>query len=607
MGSEPTNNDDKAAKTGREPGLLEELLSFWHSLPDKWLFGVLALVWAGLFHFLGNSTFGYLDTPSLFEWLGYTYRSEREDALGPLMPYVVLALLAVKRKELIPLHKGIWWPALVLVAGGLLLHVFGYLVQQARVSVIAFFVGLYGLTGLVWGRAWLRSTFFPYLLFAFCFPLGTLADRITFPLRMLVTHISVGVADFLGIEVVRVGTQIMGVDGFNYDVAPACSGIRSLMALLALTVLFSFLTLRTTWKRVLMILMALPLAVVGNVARVTGVIIVAQAFGQDAGTRFHDGAGFITFLVALVCILVLGKFLRESPVPAAEGGMGDLSGPDYTAAVAPVAPVPAAGRASVLATLAVALALMGVAAGGLAYAKANQRLGEPGLDIVVGELRDEEGIVAATNIIRLPEEVLAYRSEPMPVTRQALDWLPADTTYGYRRYIGPDGFRLDLRVVLMGTDRTSIHKPEYCLPGQGFQITRSEVLNLRLTEPHAYDLPVTRIIARRVVRRPDGESLELRAVFVYWFVADGQLSADHLERMLWMARDLVFRGTLQRWAYVSAFAICLPGQEEAAYARMQDFLVDAVPKFQLATGAPVTADEAAPRAGLVNRGGGSTP
>ena len=185
--------------------------------------------------------------------------------------------------------------------------------------------------------------------------------------------------------------------------------------------------------------------------------------------------------------------------------------------------------------------------------------------------------------------------------------MPADTTYGYRRYIGPDGFRLDLRVVLMGTDRTSIHKPEYCLPGQGFQITKSEVLKLRMTEPHAYDLPVTRIIARRVVRRPDGESLELRAVFVYWFVADEQVSADHLERMIWMARDLVFRGTLQRWAYVSAFAICLPGQEEAAYGRMRDFLVDAVPKFQLATGVPATPDGVGPRAGLVNRGGGSNP
>jgi exosortase len=577
MGFEPAQETGK----DREPGLIEEVTALWQSLPGKWLFGVMMVAWVALFHFLGNSTFGYLDTPSLFEWLRYTYRTQSEDALGPVMPFVVLALLVVKRRELIPLDKGVWWPALLVVVAGLLVHLVGYLIQQARISVIGFFLGLYGLTGVVWGWAWMRGTFFPYLLFAFCFPLGTLADRITFPLRMLVTRISVGVADLLGIEVVRVGTQIMGVDGFNYDVAPACSGIRSLMALLALTTVFSFLTFRTGWRRALMISMALPLAVVGNVARVAGVIIVAQAFGQDAGTRFHDGAGFVTFLVALGCIFLLARFLREPPDrPPAEGET-------------PSGPIPVArthrlptsiGWARQGAVLAVTLALIASGMGVLAYASAHQRLGEPGLEIVSGELHDENGELAATNIIRLPERVLFYGSEGMPVTRDELNWLPPDTTYGFRRYTGPDGFWLDLRVVLMGTDRTSIHKPEYCLPGQGFQIIRSEPLTVRMTDPHPYDLPVTRIIARRVVQRPGSPPVEIHAVFVYWFVADGQLSADHLERMMWMARDLVFRGTLQRWAYVSAFAICRPGQEESAYRRVREFLVDAVPRFQRVSG-----------------------
>lgn len=248
------------------------------------------------------------------------------------------------------------------------------------------------------------------------------------------------------------------------------------------------------------------------------------------------------------------------------------------------------------AILSVTLVAIGLTAGGLIYARAHQRLGEPGLEIVPGELRDEKGELAATNIIRLPEQVLQYRSAAMPVSREELDWLPADTTYGFRRYAGPDGFWLDLRVVLMGTDRTSIHKPEYCLPGQGFQITRSDRLNVRIVEPHPYDLPITRIVARRVLLQPDGRSQELRAVFVYWFVADGQLSADHLERMVWMARDLVFRGTLQRWAYVSAFAICLPGQEEEAYSRIEQFLVDSVPKFQRVWGPSIAEQGAGPRA-----------
>jgi exosortase len=295
-------------------GLREEVVGLWASLPDKPLFFILLAAWLALFHFLGNSTFGYKDTPSLFSWLNYAYSMSVDDEHGRWIPIVVLGLLIWNRRELTEIPKAPWWPALLLLAAGLLLHVAGYVVQQARVSIVAFFVGLYGLTGLVWGRRWLAATFFPCFLFAFCVPLGTLAEIITFPLRMLVTHISVGVGHGLGIEVIRNGTQIMGTGGFNFDVAPACSGIRSLTALTALTTIYGFLTFKSAWKRALMVLIAVPLAVIGNVARITGVIITAEAFGEKAGLKFHDGAGFVTFAVAIVCVMALGYWLREDRV-----------------------------------------------------------------------------------------------------------------------------------------------------------------------------------------------------------------------------------------------------------------------------------------------------
>jgi exosortase len=281
------------------------------SLPDKPLFFILLVAWLALFHFFGNSTFGYKDTSSLFSWLNYAYSMSADDEHGRLIPIVILGLLIWKRNVLTEIPKSSWWPALFLLAVGLLLHIAGFVFQQARVSIVAFFVGLYGLTGLVWGRRWLAASFFPYFLFAFCVPLGTLAESITFPLRMLVTHISVGVGHTLGIELIRKGTQIMCSDGFNLEVAPACSGIRSLTALTALTTIYGFLTFETRWKRTLMVLIAVPLAVVGNIARVSGVLIVKEAFGQEAGMKFHDGAGFVTFAVAIVCVMALGHWLRD--------------------------------------------------------------------------------------------------------------------------------------------------------------------------------------------------------------------------------------------------------------------------------------------------------
>ena len=79
-----------------------------------------------------------------------------------------------------------------------------------------------------------------------------------------------------------------------------------------------------------------------------------------------------------------------------------------------------------------------------------------------------------------------------------------------------------------------------------------------------------------------------RGIYVYWFVADNELTADHLQRMWWMARDLVRTGTLQRWAYVGCFATCLPGGEQPTFERMKQFIAAAAPEFQLAAGPVAT-------------------
>jgi exosortase len=186
-------------------------------------------------------------------------------------------------------------------------------VQQQRLSIVALFTGIYGLMGLVWGREWLQRSFFPFVLLLFCLPVGSLAESVTFPLRMLVTKISVAISHHaLGVDVIQSGSQIFDPhQKFGYDVATACSGIRSLISLLALTTIYGFVVFRATWKRLLMVAVAVPLAVLGNVVRITGVIIAAEAFGQDVGTKVHDGAGFVTFAVAIVCVMLLSHWMKE--------------------------------------------------------------------------------------------------------------------------------------------------------------------------------------------------------------------------------------------------------------------------------------------------------
>lgn len=240
---------------------------------------------------------------------------------------------------------------------------------------------------------------------------------------------------------------------------------------------------------------------------------------------------------------------------------------------------------------ALVILMMGVTAAVLGRMQSLQTLGEPGLRMVDEAVLDEDGEVVNTRTAALPERVLNFRSETQPISKVELSWLPADTTYARRYYEAPDGFGLLLNVVLMGTDRTSIHRPQICLTGQGWVIEESELLEIAVDAPQPYRLPVMRLIASRSFREPGGQTIPLKAVYVYWFVADGQITARHGERMWWMARDLLTQGVLQRWAYVSALAVGLPGSEELIYARIRDFLAVAVPEFQPPPGQSVDRDD----------------
>jgi len=230
--------------------------------------------------------------------------------------------------------------------------------------------------------------------------------------------------------------------------------------------------------------------------------------------------------------------------------------------------------------VAVALALMAGTAGLLVRLKANQKLGAPGVKTspIAGSPRLR---------VELPETVLDCQSKFIEPDAMVTNTLPKDTSFGQRHYTATDGFQAAMNVVLMGSDRTSMHKPQFCLEGAGWRIERTELATIPVAWPHPYDLPVIRLT---VAREADlnGQRATVRGTYVYWFVADHALSADPsgLRRLWQSARSLLTTGVLQRWAYVTCFSVCLPGQEDAAFQRMQRLIAAAVPQFQLASGPP---------------------
>lgn len=234
----------------------------------------------------------------------------------------------------------------------------------------------------------------------------------------------------------------------------------------------------------------------------------------------------------------------------------------------------------ILATI--ALLIMGAGAGWLARLSANRDLGRPGVRV---EAAGEADLLR----ILLPGQVLDYQSRPVDPMEAELAVLPKDTTIGRRIYTATDGFEIMLTVVLMGTDRTSIHKPEYCLTSQAWQILDRSTLAVTIDRPADYALPVREFIASRLVQQADGTAARWGGVYLFWFVADGHLTASHYDRLLTTTKDLLQTGRLARWAYVSCFATCQPGREAQASERVQQFIAAAVPEFQTtgpATSAP---------------------
>ena len=581
------------ASTTAPRGFLEELRAFGDAIPHKALLGVLVLAWVAVFHFYGNPTLGYINTRSMFGWLKSSYDQSTDDNFGFFIPPVVLLLLWWKRAELAAAPKRFWWPPLLLLLLGALLHLAGYTVQQTRLSVIGFFFGLYAILGMLWGWAMWRALFFPYFLFAFTLPLTGELEGFTLPLRYVATKITVLISHVAGFAVVQKGTLIESAGGhFSYNVEAACSGLRSLTTMLMLGCIFGFTAFKSNWKRAVLIASAVPLAICGNVIRLMSIVVAAswkydemvaakqplaaaRAAAQELGGLVHDHSiiKLAAYVPAFVGMMLLARWLREDGERA-----GDVS---------------ARGSfvlRSAWALGATVLLITAGTAGFIATQPMRQKLGQPGVRVEqkpmysfeLGATTNEPRRVAESRV-HLPARVLDFESREFPISHITWEALPKDTLFGHRMYGRTNGLVLDLQVVLMGGDRSSIHKPQYCLRGSGFDILKTEPQTIRLAGPQARDLPVMKLSLGRTVR--DGESVRREAgVYVYWFVADGEVTAEHDMRMWRMARDMLKTGVLQRWAYVICSARCAPGEEDATFERMKEFIAAAAP--QVHTEAP---------------------
>lgn len=201
-----------------------------------------------------------------------------------------------------------WGIPITIVA--MLMYYVGVKATQPRITVISGVLLLAGLALCFRGPDVFRLVFFPICFLLLMVPLNFLEDKIGFPLRMFVAKNATITLNLIGIQAIQRGSGILS-PLFRFDVADPCSGIRSLMALTTVTAAYAYVTQNTQWKRWFLFLCAVPLAVLGNMARVISIAIVAQVYGQDVASRiYHDWSGFILFPVALGAMVIIGGLLN---------------------------------------------------------------------------------------------------------------------------------------------------------------------------------------------------------------------------------------------------------------------------------------------------------
>jgi exosortase len=245
-----------------------------------------------------------------YGWLTSHWRDTSHYSHGPLIPLIAGGLLWRKRKEFLKVKvepRGVGFGVVAVAMGTYYIGVKGV---QERMVVISFLLLLYGLALGLGGREVLRRVFFPISFLFLMIPLNFLEERVGVPLQHLMAVCSAGILNVVGITTERVGTGIYS-SVFQFDVAAPCSGIRSLMALTTVTAAYAYVTQRTQWKRWVLFLSAIPMAVLGNMTRVISIALVAQVYGQEAALKaYHDYSGYIVYAVALGLMVGVGLLLN---------------------------------------------------------------------------------------------------------------------------------------------------------------------------------------------------------------------------------------------------------------------------------------------------------
>jgi len=260
------------------------------------LLGVLTLLYAGVAHRLVQ------------QW-----NKDPNFSYGYFVPLFSLFVLWENRKRLAVLPVEPAWSGLTLLLAGLGILTVGVMGAELFLTRVSFLFVVAGLTALLWGWNHVRAALFPLCFLLLMIPIPDLIfNQLTSPLQRVASILASGLISSVHIPVLREG-NILELPKRSLEVAEACSGIRSLMSLTTLSIIYGYLTETRTWMRLILALSSLPIAVIANSVRIfiTGVIVQYWDPSKAEGP-FHEFQGVAIFILVGLLLLFLMHRLLEA-------------------------------------------------------------------------------------------------------------------------------------------------------------------------------------------------------------------------------------------------------------------------------------------------------
>jgi exosortase D (VPLPA-CTERM-specific) len=442
------------------------------------------------------------------QWVGP--HSDPNFQHGIFVPLFAMFVLWQDRQKLRAIPPTPSWAGLPLVVLSLLVLILGVLGAENFLSRVSFLILLAGMVTLFQGRTFFRAVLFPWAFLVLMIPIPKLIiQQVTFPLQLLAAKLATVLLQQVGVPVLREG-NLISLAAMVLDVAEACSGIRSLLSLVTLAIIYGYLMETRVWVRVVLAISAVPIAVAANSFRIFGTGLLVQYWNPDKAEGFyHALGGWLIFVVALICLFAVHRVISLIWKIA----------PDARRAAAYIQTRSKARPASE----------MGVKAGSVRF----------GIAVV---------LMLATALVLQARSRGEYIPTPPPLSSLPLQidsWTGTDVALDEetREILGPGDFlvrdyenairpqpSINLYIAYFPTQKAgdTIHSPQQCLPGAGWVPTSRD--RVQITGPDGSQLAVNRYVVSK-----SGD----RLLVLYWFQAHGRAVASEYWAKYYLIDDSI--------------------------------------------------------------------